>query len=668
MNPTFQSSNEELHKNFLALRRPQDIGPLLETEYPFLEYMLYVKSVSNLYQVFALQKRNGENRQIRVPSNNLKYVQHKLLYILRLVYSVSEPAHGFVTGKSIRSNAENHVRQTYVLNVDLEDFFPSINFGRVRGLFMAYPYSLPARVATVLAQICCVENELPQGAPTSPIVSNMICARMDRELSILAERRGCIYTRYADDLTFSTSEPRFPKALAYHQGDAKTRLTVGAELRKIINRNGFNINHEKLRLQRTNQRQEVTGLTVNSFPNVSRQFIRQIRAMLHAWEKYGLRAAEREHYDKHRNKNQGPFKHTPGFDQIVKGKIDFLGMVRGKNDLTYIRYWNQLVTLSPNYGTKRSFPDNFYVGLSQHNKQTAKFEDWIETLPYPLASILWLYFSSNKTEERVDHLLHFFEALTQFLATLLLSIFAQNESELEEELKPLSKIFSEQKYDWGRPVWGLWKSLFEKLASTTRKHINGKVKKTIFEEIDKEFLSTITSTAIINLSTEANRVRNSRAHGDSSFDQQLETLTPLLGELQKVFGNYWENVHIVNPIEAKRIGQNTFVSSVEICTGTKLPFRKKNDVVTTEAMFDGELHLISPESSKFVRLLPFVKIIRSSSMTKRIDGSYYYNRREQNGQIKLVSFDLMSEPTKTDSFNEITNWLTKLDSFISGTK
>lgn len=665
MNSPLQSPVENLHRDFLALRRPQDIGRLLEIEYSFLEYMLYVKSVSNLYQDITLKKRRGGKRQIRIPSNNLKYVQHKLLYVLQLVYSATAPVHGFVAGKSILSNAENHVKQSYVLNVDLEDFFPSINFGRVRGMFIAYPYFLPASVATVLAQICCVENELPQGAPTSPVISNMICAKMDRELSTLAERKGCIYTRYADDLTFSTSEPRFPKALAYYQGNAKVRLTVGAELREIIHNNGFNINHEKLRLQRPNQRQEVTGLTVNSFPNVSRQYIRQVRAMLHAWEKYGLRAAEREHYDKYRNKNRVPFKHMPRLDQIIKGKIDFLGMVRGKDDPTYIRYWNQLVTLSPNYGSKRNFPETFYVGPSQHSEQTTKFEDWIETLPYPLASILWLYFSSNKTEERVNHLLHFFEALTQFLATLLLSIFAQNESELEEELKPLSETFSKQNYNWGRPVWGLWKLLFERLASTTRKRLKNGTTRSIFEGVNKEFISKISITTVAQLITDANKIRNSRAHGDSESERQLEDLKSLLTKLQGAFGNCWENVEIIIPIDAKRL-RDKHVSSVEICMGIKRPFRKINNVITTEGMFDGELHLKSPDDSKFVELLPFVRIIKPSSKTRSNGGSYYYNCREQNGQIKLVSFDMANEQTIVDSFEEITNWLTKLESYMLG--
>src|SRR5262245_27596171 len=175
----------------------------------------------------------------------------------------------------------------------LDNFFPSINFGRVRGLFMAEPFNIPEKGATILAQLCCHHGVLPQGAPTSPIISNIICSRLDRQLMKLARSYHCFYTRYVDDITFSKTSTSFPTQIGYF--DENKNAIVGTELRQIIENNGFRINAEKVRLHTNKHRQSVTGLTVNEKPNIPRNFIRQVRAMIHAWDKYGLDAASQEH-------------------------------------------------------------------------------------------------------------------------------------------------------------------------------------------------------------------------------------------------------------------------------------------------------------------------------------------------------------------------------------
>jgi RNA-directed DNA polymerase len=299
------------------------------------------------YKRFSIPKKRGGNRIILEPTPNLKIIQQKLLQVLYAVYEPKSSVHGFISEKSIVTNAEQHVRKRYVLNVDLQNFFPSIHFGRVRGMFMAYPYNLNDAVATVLAQICSLPNCLPQGAPTSPIISNMICAKMDSQLQKLAKEHRCYYTRYADDLTFSTYVSRFPKSLAIVVRDeAGQHIEVGAELAEIIHQNGFKINKSKVRLQTKEQRQEVTGLTTNLFVNVNRKFIRQIRAMLHAWEKFGYQAAEDEYRVKYSYRNvDKPYKTLPSFQQVVKGKIEFVGMVRGRTDHIFIEFNNKAAYL-----------------------------------------------------------------------------------------------------------------------------------------------------------------------------------------------------------------------------------------------------------------------------------------------------------------------------------
>lgn len=211
---------------------------------------------------------------------------------------------------------------------------------------MAAPYGLPEEVATILAQICCHNNQLPQGAPTSPVISNMICAKLDSELQALARNQRCTYTRYADDITFSTSLKVFPAALATTISDLTEQIGIGEQLHEVIRSNGFEINPKKLRLQTKLRRQEVTGLKVNVKVNVRRKFLKQIRAMLHAWGKYGLEAAQAEfisRYDKKRRLNP-----IFSFAAVVKGKIDFLGMVKGKNDKNYLRFRAKLKELAPN--------------------------------------------------------------------------------------------------------------------------------------------------------------------------------------------------------------------------------------------------------------------------------------------------------------------------------
>jgi len=266
-----------------------------------LRYNLYASGVKeSKYIRFNVSKKSGGERPIIAPDGFIKNIQKRLHRILQCVYEPKELVHGFTLEKSIVTNADCHDERRWVLNVDIADFFPSINFGRVRGMLMATPYNLPAAVATVLANICCVDNQLPQGAPTSPIIANMLCARLDAHLSRLSGAYRCTYTRYADDLTFSTDQALFPRELAERKSiDGKLVWVPGAKLNRTIQKNGFQINLSKVRLQRYNQRQEVTGLITNKRVNVPRKFIREIRAILHNIRTKGLEGCEREYVAKY---------------------------------------------------------------------------------------------------------------------------------------------------------------------------------------------------------------------------------------------------------------------------------------------------------------------------------------------------------------------------------
>lgn len=352
-NLVVESSCENLRASFYDLKETRDVAEILNIRYEYLVYIIYKRPLSKQYTRFGIPKKTtGSTREIFAPSSTLKILQRKLSQVLYCVYEPKPCVHGFTPQRSILTNAQAHTKKRYILNIDLLDFFPSINFGRVRGLFIARPYGLTPKASTVLAQICCYENQLPQGAPTSPIVSNMICAKMDSQLQRLAKACKCTYTRYADDITFSTTLPVFPVELALVVSESNgENLILGEPLVSIVETNGFKINSNKVRLQRAGEHQEVTGLTVNEFPNVNRHYVRQIRAILHAWEKHGIEAAQQKYLEKYVSNNfRGPNKGVPPLPQVLIGKIFFLRMVRGRDNEICQKFLDKY-----NYLSKRDF-------------------------------------------------------------------------------------------------------------------------------------------------------------------------------------------------------------------------------------------------------------------------------------------------------------------------
>ena len=191
-------------------------------------------------------------------------------------------SHGFRRDLSIITNARHHKRRRYVLNLDLQDFFLTFNFGRVRGFFIHNNrFKLNEKIATIIAQIACFENTLPQGSPGSPVIADLIAHFLDIRLVQLAKHNQLTYSRYADDLTFSTSQRMFPSAIAAPTRSGSPAWVLGDDLTKAIHSAGFVINPAKTRMQFRMSRQLVTGLTVNSKVNVRTEYYRWARAMCH---------------------------------------------------------------------------------------------------------------------------------------------------------------------------------------------------------------------------------------------------------------------------------------------------------------------------------------------------------------------------------------------------
>ena len=345
---------------FFALTTVRDLAALLEVEYRLLVWVVFANRAA-YYDRFEIPKRSGDKRQIVAPKGSLRILQSKLANILSEVYDRKPPVHGFTKTKSIVTNAQAHRRSNYVLNIDLNECFPTIHFGRVRGMFRGRPYDRPDPVATALAAICCIDDRLPQGAPTSPIVSNMLCGKLDSELLRLAAAYECTYTRYADDITISTRRRTFPDIIASIDPQDASSVIVGDLLRSVIERNGFSINSKKGRLQHRDRRQMVTGLIVNEKPNVPRRLVRQVRSMLHAWGRYGLPAAQSEFttaWDHRPNTRRQP---ETSFVDVLGGRIAFIQQVRGADDRTGTTLKNRFRSLlNQTHGLrKRRTPDPY---------------------------------------------------------------------------------------------------------------------------------------------------------------------------------------------------------------------------------------------------------------------------------------------------------------------
>ena len=203
---------------FNEIKTRNELASFIDIEPKRLGYILYIKKTENCYTVFKIPKRNGGVRIIKAPNKSPKYIQRHLARKLQ-EYQLDiwkennihpNISHGFEKGKSIITNAKIHRNKKFVLNLDLENFFDSFHFGRIRGFFIKNKYfKLPTEVATVIAQLTCFKGRLPQGASTSPVITNLICKISDMRLLKIAKSYKLDYTRYADDLTFSTNDKLF---------------------------------------------------------------------------------------------------------------------------------------------------------------------------------------------------------------------------------------------------------------------------------------------------------------------------------------------------------------------------------------------------------------------------------------------------------------------------
>lgn len=229
------------------------------------------KAPVNFYRNFTISKRSGKPRTISEPLPSLKEIQLWVLRNLLDKMPVHPAAKAFVAGRSIKNNARFHRGQRRVLTVDVKDFFPSISSDRVKAIFVKAGYN--SRISSLLANLCCLNGKIPQGSPTSPAISNIVCLDMDEEFFQYARSRKLRYTRYADDMTFS--------------GDVIRHSDI-KHIYRIMRSYHFEPNLEKTRLMRPHQRQQITGIIVNNHMQVSREYRRELRQHAYFIGKFGI--------------------------------------------------------------------------------------------------------------------------------------------------------------------------------------------------------------------------------------------------------------------------------------------------------------------------------------------------------------------------------------------
>ena len=272
------SMNSEQEASEIETR--SDLAAYLGVNPAHLTYVLYKLSRADAYRVHLIPKSNGGSRVIHAVSGPLRSYQKIALDHLKEDFRPSAYAHGFTPEKSIFTNAYIHRNQRIVLRIDIADFFPSINFGRVLGMFQAPPFNFGGEAATAMAQLACLEEPgcgLPQGGVLSPYIANMICRRLDARLAGLAKKWKCRFTRYADDIVFSTNDTK----------RVNTERLV-EEISLILSDEGFVVNDDKTRVMTRSERQMVTGVVVNDGINVNRRYYRSLRALLHNWKEHGI--------------------------------------------------------------------------------------------------------------------------------------------------------------------------------------------------------------------------------------------------------------------------------------------------------------------------------------------------------------------------------------------
>lgn len=321
-------------ERFLAINSFRELAEYLGISPKELGFFAF--SNTNFYKEHTILKVNGQQRVISAPAPRLKIIQRTLADTFAQIYEMPDGVHGFVPDRSIATNAAEHVKKRAIVKIDLKDFFPTISAGRIRGLLTKLPFLFDGTVLDALTNLVCHTGKLPQGAPTSPILSNMICYRMDRALLQFARQKKLKYTRYADDIVFSSTMRSAIRDVAAYSKD--NELCINDHLRKIIETNGFVINEEKTGLFGRGSRQLVTGIVVNEKCNFRRSDYQYLRNLFYYWKKTDAETAAKRYVEYERGRHyrlrfftdEGEFIEDK-FIAHIQGLLAYYAMIAKQN-------------------------------------------------------------------------------------------------------------------------------------------------------------------------------------------------------------------------------------------------------------------------------------------------------------------------------------------------
>jgi RNA-directed DNA polymerase len=321
--PTMSGGHSDFAALLCAANTPSRLAALLNTTQPELEHCIGYPA----YTSFGIPKKSGGVRHISSPDEMLMSFQRRLNFYLQHYYSLLKPeaVHGFVLGEKenwsrwgIVSNAYAHVNKRLVINIDIKDFFNSISVANIFHIFRSPYFNFDVNMAKALALLTTYKKSLPTGAPTSPVLSNFYCLHLDIQLQSFARQHQLTYTRYADDLTFSS--------------DKEVSDDMMLDIFNLIMKAGFELNFKKYRKQYAHEKQVVTGLVVNEKVNVDRRFLKTLRAILHRCSVEGIEAAAIKMYDLKEPPTDDDLKF---FIRQIGGYLAFIGQVRGTHDGLY---------------------------------------------------------------------------------------------------------------------------------------------------------------------------------------------------------------------------------------------------------------------------------------------------------------------------------------------
>lgn len=271
------------------------------------ELYYLANNTGKLYKLVTIPKKNGGTREVYAPKDNLKWCQHYIAENYLGDYPVSKYATAYQKNKSILDNANVHCGKKYILKLDIEDFFGSIGFDKVYSVFYRY---YPADVSKLFAEICTFRDFLVQGSPASPVISNIVMYNFDMIIGKWCDERGISYTRYCDDLTFSSDEKLY---VVYH----KTK--------SLLLKYGFYLNNKKTHFVSNYHQQNVTGIVVNEKPQVSSSYRRKLRQEIYYCNKYGI--------ESHINKIGLDYT-VDEYKMLINGKINYVLSIN-PNDIEF---------------------------------------------------------------------------------------------------------------------------------------------------------------------------------------------------------------------------------------------------------------------------------------------------------------------------------------------